>query len=602
MAPPTPVKIFRWKAVGPLLGFGVMLAILWWLFADPIARSTSENVGTAILGARVDIDRLHVDLFGGKVELRGLTVASPQEPMRNLLQADELTADIDILPLLEKKVVIDRLAANGLRFGTARTTPGFEVREVKPGEPATPAEEAKRDVIAFAQRLNVPLLDLATGKIQLDSLDPAKLETIRAAAALGARADSSSQAWRTAIDSVRVAATVDSVEAAVQRLRGARATDLAAINDARRTLEQVKRTRDQVTAVERGLTTGVTALRRGADDLQAAKQRDYAFARGLVKLPSFDAANVGAALFGGAAVARFQQALYWTTLARRYMPPGLLPQEDPGPKRVRRSGTNVRFPLEKAYPGFLLREGELSFRLAGDSGAAPRNYAGRLAGLTSQPALYGRPTTFDASAPALRVGALLDHVGAVARDTAAGTIDGVRLPAIDVPGVPLTLEPGAGDVTLSFALTGDSLRARWAVRAGAVRWTRDSAASAGGGSTLDQLITRVLEGIAQLDLSAEVRGTLARPSLSVRSNLDEAVASRLRAELGEEVAAAERRVRAEVDRLVDDKVAPVRARVTAVTDSATTRLSAQRARLETAQRTLEQRVRELTRLPGIRLP
>jgi hypothetical protein len=57
-----------------------------------------------------------------------------------------------------------------------------------------------------------------------------------------------------------------------------------------------------------------------------------------------------------------------------------------------------------------------------------------------------------------------------------------------------------------------------------------------------------------------------------------------------------------VDRLVDDKVAPVRARVTAVTDSATTRLSAQRARLETAQRTLEQRVRELTRLPGIRLP
>src|SRR5574339_431726 len=63
------------------------------------------------------------------------------------------------------------------------------------------------------------------------------------------------------------------------------------------------------------------------------------------------------------------------------------------------------------------------------------------------------------------------------------------------------LEPGAGDVTLSFALAGDSLRARWAVRAGAVRWTRDSAA--GPGSTLDQLVTRVLQGITQLDLSAE---------------------------------------------------------------------------------------------------
>lgn len=594
------VKVFRWKAVGPLLGFGVILAILWWLFADPVARNTSENVGTAVLGAKVDIKRLHLDLFGGKVELRGLTVGSPQEPMKNLLEADELVADIDILPLLEKKVVINRLAANGLRFGTPRTTPGFELRAVAPGQPATPAEQAKQDAIAFAQRLDIPLLNLATGKVELSTLDPARLETVRAAAALGARADSAGEAWRSGLDSLRVGATADSVEAAVQRLRGARATDLAAINDARRTLDGVKRTRDRLAALERGVTSGVTGLRAGLRELDAAKQRDYGFAKSLVKLPSLDAANIAAALFGGAAVARFQQAVYWTALARQYMPPGLLPRADPAPQRVRRAGSNVRFPRERAYPGFLLKEGELSFQLAGDSGAAPRKYAGRLAGVTSQPALYGRPTTFDATAPALRIGALLDHVGAVARDTAAGTIGGVRLPALTLPAVPLTLEPGAGEVTLSFALAGDSLRARWAVRAGAVRWTRDSAA--GPGSTLDQLVTRVLQGIAQIDLSAEVHGTLAHPRLAVRSNLDDAVASRLRAELGAEVADAERRVRAEVDRLVDAQAAPVRARVTAVADSATTRLSAQRARLETAQRALEQRVRELTRLPGLRLP
>lgn len=593
------VRIFRWKAVGPLLIFGLALAIVWWLFADRLARKTSENVGTAILGARVDIQRLHIDLFGGKVELRGLTVASPQEAMRNLFEADEMVADIDVLPLLEKKVVIDRVAATGLRFGTARTTPGFDVRPVAAGEPATPAAAAKQDVIAFAQRLDVPLLNLATGKVELGQLNPARLQTVQEAEALGVRADSSSQAWRGGLDSLRLGNTVDSVAALLQRLRGARATDLGLINDARRTLDQVRRTRDRVTALERGLTSGVTALRSRLDGLQAAKQRDYAFARGLVKLPTLDAAHIGAALFGGAAIARFQQALYWATLARRYMPPGLLPSEDPGPKRARRAGSNVRFPRERAYPGFLVREGELSFQLAGDS--APRTYAGRLAGLTSQPALYGRPTTFDASAPALRVGALLDHVGAVARDTAAGTISGVRLPAIALPGLPLTLEPGAGDVTLAFTLKGDSLRARWAVRAGAVRWTRDST-TAGGGSSLDQLVARVLGGIAQLDLSAEVRGTVSHPTLAVRSSLDDAVAARLRAELGEEIAAAERQVRAEVDRLVEEKAAPVRAKVTAVTDSATARLGEQRARLDAAQRALEQRVRELTRLPGIRLP
>ena len=592
------VKVFRWKAVGPLLLFGLVLAILWWLFADGIARRTSEKVGTTVLGARVDIDHLHIDLIGGKIELRGLTLASPQEPMRNLLQADELVADIDVVPLLERKVVIDRLAANGLRFGTPRETPGFDTTAIREGGADTPAEEAKLEAIAFVQRLDVPLLNLATGKVKLDSLDPARLETVRVARAVAARTDTASQRFRQGLDSLHVPRVVDSVEAMLPRLKKAKATDIAAINDARRMLDQVKRIDDQLKNIERGVTGGIATLKTGLDELNAARQRDYAAARNLVKLPKLDAANIGAALFGGAAVARFQQALYWATLARKYMPPGLMPREDPAPPRVRRAGTNVRFPGERAYPGFLLREGEVSFELASDS--APRSYDGRLTGLTSQPALYGRPTTFAASAPALQVGALVDHIGAVARDTAAGTLQGVGLPALDVPGLPLKLEPGAGDMTLAFALSGDNLRARWSVKSDAVRWTRDPAAAAGG--TVEQLLQRVLEGVKELDLSAEVRGTLAQPRFGVRSNLDQAVASSLKAMVGEEVAAAEKRVRAAVDSLLDQYVAPVRARVTAATDSATALVAGQRGQLNSAQKALEQGIKDLTRLPGFRLP
>src|SRR5262249_15946123 len=59
---PTPrVKVFRWRAVGPLLVFFVIGGVLWWLFADTIARRTSEKVGTQLLGAKVEIQRLHLD-------------------------------------------------------------------------------------------------------------------------------------------------------------------------------------------------------------------------------------------------------------------------------------------------------------------------------------------------------------------------------------------------------------------------------------------------------------------------------------------------------------------------------------------------------------
>jgi len=118
------VRIFRWRAIGPLFVFTLLGGVLWVLFADHIARRAAEAIGTAIVGAKVEIDHLHIDLTNGDVTVRGLTVASPHEALKNLVQADELVADIDVLPLLEKKIVIDRLAANGLRFGTPRLTDG----------------------------------------------------------------------------------------------------------------------------------------------------------------------------------------------------------------------------------------------------------------------------------------------------------------------------------------------------------------------------------------------------------------------------------------------------------------------------------------------
>lgn len=585
------VRIFRWRAIGPLLCFAALGTVLWFLLADRIARHAAEKVGTAIVGAKVEIEYLHIDLAKGDVTVRGLTVASPHEALKNLVQADELVADVDMLPLLEKKVVIDRLAANGLRFGTPRATDG-RVPVDSTGSVAGRVMGEARD---WAQRFQVPALQLATGKIDVGTLDPRRLSAIPAAQALGTRADSSRKAWQTGLDSLRLAATIDSATATLARLKTARATDLAALNDARHAIEQLKQARTRVNTLERGVTSGMASLRSGVAGLDSAKQRDYAFARGLLKLPTLDAPEIGLALFAPSAVAQFQRALYWTQLARAHMPPGMLPRADAGPPRARRSGSTVRFPREHALPGFLLRTAELSF-LLDPTVAQPKRYAGRLTGLTSDPALYGRPTLFEASAPAVTAGAMLDHVHASARDTAGATVQGVRLPTIQLPSLPMKLDPGQGTAQLGFALRGDTIRARWAIRSTKVQWARDSAAQRSTGA---DLLWRTLSGISDLQVDAGVTGTLSQPRLSVRSNLDEAIAARLRAMLGEEAAAAERRLRAEVDKQVDPAVGPVRARVTSVQTDVTKRLADQRARLDQAQKDLEARLRQLTR---IRLP
>src|SRR6266480_4889628 len=176
------VAVFRWKAVVPLLVLGAVALGLWLVFADRFARRTAESVGTTLIGAEVEIERLHLDLPHGRVEIHGLTVASPFEALQNLLQADALVADLEPLPLLEKKLVIDRLTATGLKFGTPRKTDGRTVGQ---------SDGVMGQVERWGQQLQVPALQLATGKISLDRLDPAQLNTPRLATALAAQADSS---------------------------------------------------------------------------------------------------------------------------------------------------------------------------------------------------------------------------------------------------------------------------------------------------------------------------------------------------------------------------------------------------------------------------
>lgn len=591
------LKIFRWRAIGPLLVLLIIVGILWVLFADTIARRETEKVGTEVLGARVEIDDLHLDIANGDVTIRGLTIASPHEPFRNLLQADELVADLDVLPLTEKKIVIDRIAANGLRFGTPRETDG-RVAATEGGRDAGIARRVMAEARAWASQFDVPVIQLATGKLDIDSLDPRNLQTIGAAEALAARADSSRNAWQTGFDDLRLQPAVDSARGTLERLRGARATDLAALNDARRAIDQLKRARDRVTALERSVTTGVAGLRAGLAGLDSARRRDYAFARSLVKLPSFDAPEIGAALFAPGAITPFERVFYWLNLAQQHMPPGLRPRAGAGQPRIRHPGSDVRFPREKSLPRFLLRSAELSFLLRPTS-PNPQRYAGSITGVASDPALYGRPTVAVASGPALAAGVLLDHVRGTPEDTAGVTVGSVRLPPFQLPGLPLRLDPGDATVQLGFALRGDAIDARWSVRSSRITWERDSAAF--GTGQIHQLLWRTVSGISNLEVQARVTGTIATPTLRVGSNLDQAIASQLRAVLGEEVAAAERRLRSEVDRLIEAQVGPVRARVAELQTESVGRIARERAPIDELQQQLEQRLLQL--LPGgIRLP
>jgi uncharacterized protein (TIGR03545 family) len=602
-------KVFRWRAVAPLLLFGVILVILYFIFAEPIARAETASTLSEMLGTEVDLASLRIRERDAAVDLGGLAIADPRDVRRNLLEAATITVDLDPVPLAEKKIVIDELRLSGIRFLTTRATPA------RPADPKSPAATLLRETEQWARdKFAIP--KLALGRVDTVKslvLHPDQLGTVQAVKGLAGQVDSTRTAFEQSLAALQLKPLVDSSAALAARLAKTDPRSLgvagvrSAISDVQGAITRVKEARTRLAAVETSARTSFGVLQRGLQDVDAARQRDYAFAKGLLDLPSFDAPNIGLSLFGTQSTDYFQQALYYARVVQRYIPPGLQPWNRPGPKRLRMAGTTVEFPRERAYPRFLLRKGEVD--LATGS-AAQNRFRAAFGGITSQPALYGRPATLSASGRlagdrpvAISLAGLSRHYGATPVDSVAAQVQGVVLPGIPFPGLPFTVQPGASTVGFSFSLAGERLTGSWDIIADHATWSGDSARLASA-SLVEGTVWKVVSGLTDLRVHAELGGTIDHPTLSVRSNLDDAIAARLRSLVGDELAKAERRAREAVDALVDQQVRALQGKVSEVQSQALARLPLEQSQLDQVQKQLDAALKRLAGAAtgGLKLP
>jgi len=596
-------KLFRWRAIGPLLLLALLLGIGWLVFGDRLVESAGEDAGTDLLGTELDLERLSLRETRPGGNLAGAALTNPLDPTRNLVETGAIELRVDPEALIERKLVIERLSIKALRFDTPRATPGT-VSE------SGAAYQILRSLADWREGLDVPILRLSTIDSVADLvLDPGSLETVRRARGLARTGDSLVAATRALVTGFDPGPAIDSAKALAGRIA---ATDPKSLNllqarsltqSARRTVAAVDSLIGEVEGIERQVGAGVDSLAGAVAALDEARRQDYAFARSLLDLPDLRAPEIGRALFGHVSLDRLQQLLYYSHLAERYLPPGLQPRTLTGPRRLRRAGVTVTYPRSTELPSFLLREGAIE--LAIPVGGRLHPVALEARGLTSEPSVYGEPATLSARATiagdrpiSVTVSALLDHRTSRLRDSLAAALDGVDLPSLRLPGVPLAVDLGTGSSRLSFSRTGDRVRARWSFSTRTAAWRRVDSAGARGAPALE-LLWQVVSGLDELAVTAALDGELARPSFSVSTNLDRALAGRLRELVGDVTARAEQRARAAVDSIVGTPVREARAALEAARSEGRERLQGIRGRLGEARAEIDAALRRLApRLPG----
>ena len=650
-------KLAKRKVLRPpgLAVFAALLLLVvagWWLYADALVERSVEDTGAYWTGARVDVASADIRPLDGVVSLTGLQVANPNRPMKNLLEAESITADLMLGPLLEKKIVVQRVDVSGVRFDTDREISG----ELENPDPE--AGQLWRDVNGWAEQVDVPELSLESlgGTVRTEAIATDSLATVRYARDVVDRADSMRASWEAELRSLDPRPRIDSLQAVARRLEGFRpsltnATQIPGlIREGRAALENVAGLEDEIRALDDEVRSGLSSLALNQETLAELRARDLAYARSLLDIPSLDAPTISPALFGGTAVGWMKPVLYWAQRAERFLPPGLDPRRRPGADRIRAEGTTFDFREGADWPGFLLQEGDLSMVLSG-GGPAAGSYTARIQDLTTAPALLGRPMEIalarDAAAQGprrLSLLAVLDHTGEILRDSAELAIDGFGLPRIPVRGFGGGLDLGQGQASFTASRVGDriSARLRWATED--VSWVDDMEGEADAGvpddsaaagepaagapgadsaATAEQqagpqrslegalgqiqgdvgspewarsLVRRTLADLGSVELEMGLSGSLESPELTVSSNLGAAVADALRREVGREVDAAEQRVRAEVAAQIQPLVARARGRLDELETGLAERVGAQRAEVEELRQRLEERIGELVGL------
>ena len=111
---------------------------------------------------------------------------------------------------------------------------------------------------------------------------------------------------------------------------------------------------------------------------------------------------------------------------------------------------------------------------------------------------------------------------------------------------------------------------------------------------LARLVTDVITGIKTVNVDADIAGTIKAPSLTVRSNLDRAVADNIKRVAGVQIASAEAKVRARVDEEAEKAMAPVRARIASARQEGEQRLKDASEQLDKAKADLAAQLKALS--------
>lgn len=523
------MKMIRWGGLAAFIVITGLIALFNIFFLDTIIERSIERQASSAVGARVDIEDLDVSLFDLSVSMHNVEITNPDEPMRNIIETGDIAFDLAAAPLLRKKVVIEKVMVRDVALNTAREASG-----ALPHEPGKKKPEAQRipekEAVDTCVLPDFSVLRDIGEKTPEEILGDAGLKSSEFLASHRKKVSDTKRSWE---EKLATLPSKESIEADLKTLKSImdkRPDDMAKLPAYLDRVNKIKKrlteSRDLLVTARKDFQSDIDTLKQSLspkeiDNLKANDLRSVM--AGLdIDIPSSE--GLVCVVLGKKLTRMVTRALAWYGKLSDIMPAGTAPDAGKRPGKVpRMKGVDVSFPVTRGYPDLLVEHAEFSARPQQTTDAGQLSFSalsGTMRGFTTQPAIYGKPTSIDLSG-VLSSGAARDVSlkGTIDRRTERAD-DSFSLTVSDFTvrpdgatafeKAPLRLASASIDAHSDVRITGEALDGRVSLTVANPVFDVGPEAA---------LLKNVFKNIGTFDVAISLGGTLDAVTMSLSSSL-----------------------------------------------------------------------------------
>ncbi|HPG42023.1 MAG TPA: TIGR03545 family protein [bacterium] len=567
----------RWKGIITLLVLAGLFIAASLIFTDTWLEKKLEKTGSDIMGARVELNRLDVSLIGLHVRWDSLQVTDAKDTWKNILTTGRSEFDMDFLPLLRKKVLIQNVQLSNITSGTARTTDGKWEKKVKVKKESKPNIFTKTIDRLEQQVAQAPVWDLKQlgKKVNLDSIitilqvkSPAKIDS------LFNDINSRYTHWEDTFKKVNPEADFQRIETQIKAIEPAKIKSIEELQASLKTVNTVKADLDSlkkfVTSSKTGLKADLDYSSTNFKMVEDWIKEDYARVQDMAKLPDLNAQNIGKFIFGAQVVNKVNRVLAVTGQVREYS--NRLKSDKPKKEKPPRlKGQFIHFSSKGRYPDFWMKKALIS-----GSTLQGLSFSGQVTDIVSEQKFIGKPTLVEingsrSDGAALHLGGEFNYLESEPRETYKLDLIGMPMNNIKISESPLApgkLTKGKGQLNSAMTISGDHISGNINFIADALQFEMNKTQDL---NKLEKTLQSVYETTSMIDFNAGWVSNNDDTRFTLNSNLDDLITAKFKSILSAEINEAKTKLQAEVNK----RVAKHKAEITKLVDEKTRMLSTQ---------------------------